>query len=192
MKRDFLKELGLASEIIDKIMVQYGEDVEKLKAENKRIETLEKEIEDKNNKISSLLDQNKELDDLKLKLSQIQDEKKQAEDKFSLDLRNLKINNAVEKALSNAKAKNQKLVMPLLKDFLETAELDGNGNVKDLDQKIKQLTEHDDTSFLFDSPVFITGQTPGNKADNITNQQNTDYKNMTYEQICDALNKKTL
>lgn len=192
MKRDFLKELGLASEIIDKIMVQYGEDVEKLKAENKRIETLEKEIEDKNNKISSLLDQNKELDDLKLKYSQIQDEKKQAEDKFSLDLRNLKINNAVEKALSNAKAKNQKLIMPLLKDFLETAELDENGNVKDLDQKIKQLTEQDDTSFLFDSPVLITGQTPGNKADNITNQQNTDYKNMTYEQICDALNNKTL
>lgn len=196
MKRDFLKELGLETEIIDKIMAQYGADVEKLRASNdaqaENIKALNIELEKKNNEMNDLLSQNKELDDLKQRFSQIQEQKKQAEDKFNTDLRDLKIKNALEKELTRAKAKNNQVVMPLLSDFLKSAELDENDNIKGLDQKIRQLTEQDSTSFLFDSPVIITGQTPGNKADNITNQQNTDYKNMTYEQICDALNKKTL
>ena len=196
MKRDFLKELGLETEIIDKIMAQYGADVEKLRATNdaqaENIKALNVELEKKNNEMNDLLSQNKELDDLKQRFSQIQEQKKQAEDKFNTDLRDLKIKNALEKELTRAKAKNNQVVMPLLSDFLKSAELDENDNIKGLDQKIRQLTEQDSTSFLFDSPVIITGQTPGNKADNITNQQNTDYKNMTYEQICDALNKKTL
>lgn len=196
MKRDFLKELGLETEIIDKIMAQYGADVEKLRASNdaqaENIKALNIELEKKNNEMNDLLSQNKELDDLKQRFSQIQEQKKQAEDKFNTDLRDLKIKNAIEKELTRAKAKNNQVVMPLLSDFLKSAELDENDNIKGLDQKIRQLTEQDSTSFLFDSPVIITGQTPGNKADNITNQQNTDYKNMTYEQICDALNKKTL
>ena len=196
MKREFLKDLGLESEIIDKIMAQYGADVEKLKAENsaqaENIKALNLELETKNNEINDLTSQNKELDDLKQRFSQIQEQKKIAEDKFNTDLRDLKIKNALDKELTRAKAKNNQVVMPLLSDFLKSAELDENDNIKGLDQKIRQLTQNDSTSFLFDSPVIITGQTPGTKADNVTSNQNIDYKSMTYEQICDYLNKKTL
>lgn len=197
MKRDFLKDLGLESEIIDKIMAQYGADVEKLKAENsaqaENIKALNLKLETKNNEINDLTSQNKELDDLKQRFSQIQEQKKIAEDKFNTDLRELKIKNALEKELTKAKAKNQQVIMPLLSDFLKNAELDENDNVKGLDQKIRELSECDETSFLFNkNPVIITGQTPGTKADNVTNNQNIDYKSMTYEQICDYLNKKTL
>jgi len=197
MKRDFLKDLGLESEIIDKIMAQYGADVEKLKAENseqaENIKALNLELENKNNEINGLTSQNKELDDLKQRFSQIQEQKKMAEDKFNTDLRELKIKNALEKELTKAKAKNQQVIMPLLSDFLKNAELDENDNVKGLDQKIRELSECDETSFLFNkNPVIITGQTPGTKADNVTTEQTVDYKSMTYEQICDYLNKKTL
>ena len=96
-------------------------------------------------------------------------------------------------SLIQAKAKNQQVIMPLLSDFLKNAELDENDNVKGLDQKIRELSECDETSFLFNkNPVIITGQTPGTKADNVTTEQTVDYKSMTYEQICDYLNKKTL
>ena len=197
MKREFLKDLGLESEIIDKIMAQYGADVEKLKAENseqaENIKALNLELENKNNEINGLTSQNKELDDLKQRFSQIQEQKKMAEDKFNTDLRELKIKNALEKELTKAKAKNQQVIMPLLSDFLKNAELDENDNVKGLDQKIRELSECDETSFLFNkNPVIITGQTPGTKADNVTTEQTVDYKSMTYEQICDYLNKKTL
>ena len=77
MKREFLKDLGLESEIIDKIMAQYGADVEKLKAENsaqaENIKALNLELENKNNEINDLTSQNKELDDLKQRFSQIQE-----------------------------------------------------------------------------------------------------------------------
>lgn len=196
MKREFLKDLGLESEIIDKIMAQYGADVEKLKAENsaqaENIKALNLELENKNSEINGLTSQNKELDDLKQRFSQIQEQKKIAEDKFNTDLRELKIKNALEKELTKAKAKNQQVIMPLLSDFLKNAELDENDNVKGLDQKIRELADHNETSFLFDNPVKIAGQTPGTKADNVTNNQNIDYKTMTYEQICEYLNKKTL
>ena len=196
MKRDFLKDLGLEPEVIDKIMAQYGADIEKLKAENsaqaENIKTLNAEIEGKNNQIAGLTSQNKELDELKQKFSQIQEQKKMAEDKFNTDLRELKIKNALEKELTKAKAKNQQVIMPLLADFIKNAELDENNNIKGLDQKIKELADHDETSFLFENPVIISGQTPGTKADNVTNGQEVDYKTMTYEQICDYLSKKTL
>lgn len=194
MKRDFLKDLGLDSEIIDKIMAQYGADVEKLRATNdaqaENIKALNIELENKNNEMNDLISQNKELEDLKQKFAQIQEQKKQAEDKFNADLRELKIKNALDKELSKAKAKNNKVVMPLLSDFLKNAELDENDNIKGLDQKIRQLTEQDSTSFLFDNPVKIAGQTPGTKADNVTNTQTPDYKSMTYEQICECLKQK--
>ena len=173
MKRDFLKDLGLEPEVIDKIMAQYGADIEKLKAENsaqaENIKTLNAEIEGKNNQIAGLTSQNKELDELKQKFSQIQEQKKMAEDKFNTDLRELKIKNALEKELTKAKAKNQQVIMPLLADFIKNAELDENNNIKGLDQKIKELADHDETSFLFENPVIISGQTPGTKADNVTN-----------------------
>lgn len=197
MKREFLKDLGLESEIIDKIMAQYGADVEKLKAENsaqaENIKALNLELENKNSEINGLTSQNKELDDLKQRFSQIQEQKKIAEDKFNADLRELKIKNALEKELTKAKAKNQQVIMPLLADFIKNAEIDENDNIKGLDQKIRELSECDETSFLFNkNPVIITGQTPGTKADNVTTEQTVDYKSMTYEQICDYLNKKTL
>lgn len=196
MKREFLKELGLESEIVDKIMAQYGADVEKLRAENsaqaENIKALNLELETKNNEINDLTSQNKELDDLKQRFAQIQEQKKQAEDKFNTNLRDLKIKNALDKELTRAKAKNNQVVMPLLADFIKNAEIDENDNIKGLDQKIRELADHNETSFLFDNPVKIAGQTPGTKADNITTEQNIDYKSMTYEQICDYLNKKTL
>ena len=38
MRRDFLKDLGLSDEIMDKIMTQYGLDIEKYKTEKRENE----------------------------------------------------------------------------------------------------------------------------------------------------------
>ena len=56
----------------------------------------------------------------------------------------------MEKALTKAGAKNQELVMLLLKDVLETGELDENGEVKGLEKHIKSLQEDNKTEFLFE------------------------------------------
>ena len=124
MKRDFLKDLGLEAEIIDKIMAQYGADVEKLRAtndaQNENIKALNIELENKNNEMNNLISQNKELEDLKQRFAQIQEQKKQAEDKFNTDLRDLKIKNA----LDEVEATGYGIVMPTMNELkLEEPEI---------------------------------------------------------------------
>lgn len=61
----------------------------------------------------------------------------------------MKIDFAVEKALTGAKAKNIKAVKALLE--LGEAKLDKDGNVKGLDEQIEKLRSGDDTKFLFEA-----------------------------------------
>ena len=64
--------------------------------------------------------------------------------------KNLKISNAVELALTGAKAKNNTAVKALLVDFIGKAELAEDGTVKGLDDEVKKLVEGKDTAFLFE------------------------------------------
>ncbi|MBQ6712500.1 MAG: phage scaffolding protein, partial [Selenomonadales bacterium] len=85
-------------------------------------------------------------DALKAEIEKLQSENKTAADKFAADLKALKINNAVERALSSAGAKNLKAVKALLD--LNEAEMDGE-DVKGLADQIKRLKTNEDTKFLF-------------------------------------------
>ena len=80
--------------------------------------------------------------------------------------------------------------MPLLKEFLETAEIDETGNIKDLEEQIKQIKESEETGFLFkEDTTTIQGKTPGETL-NTPISATPDFKNMTYEQICETLKNK--
>ena len=89
--------------------------------------------------------------------------------------------------------KNHQIVIPLLADFLETAELDESNNVRDLPDKVKSLVKDKETRFLFEHvPQVWRGQTPGTRAE-VRPDTPKDFKNMSYEQICEVLktnNKK--
>jgi hypothetical protein len=73
---------------------------------------------------------------------------------------------AVTAALYKAKARNPETVKPLLKSFLEKAELDGEG-VKGLSEEIKKLAEGKDTKFLFGGEAKIIGAVPGESRDGL-------------------------
>ena len=97
-----------------------------------------------------------------------------------------------EYALNNAGAINQKVVIPLLKEFLDTAEIDEKGNVNGLEEQIKQIKESEDTKFLFKETInTIQGKVPGETLDTPINAK-PDFKNMTYEQICEAMQNKQI
>lgn len=89
MKREFLKNLGIADDLIDKIMGENGKDIqaEKDKAAktasdlaeaNKTIETYKTQVTELEKKAGDNADVKKQLDDLK---AQIEKEKKEAEAK---------------------------------------------------------------------------------------------------------------
>lgn len=187
MTRKFLEDLGLEKEVIDKVLDEAGKDLSNAKGE---LDTLKKEKESLN---GQLKDRDKQLEDLKKNqkdnaeltktIENLQNENKTAKENYDKSIRQIKVDNAVELALTNAKAKNKVAVKALLKD-LDKAEILEDGTIKGLADQIKGLTEAEDSKFLFDAPTqtVMKGVTPGassNKA--ITGGDDT--SKMTYSQM---------
>lgn len=195
MRRDFLKDLGLSDEIMDKIMTQYGLDIERYKTEKKenevKITFLNDKIKEQEEVINSMQKDNESYTKLKQDYDLLQEEKTKNDNEYKQQIREIKLKSGLEKALNNAGAINQKVVMPLLKEFLDTAEIDEKGNINGLEEQIKQIKDNADTSFLFkETTNTIQGKVPGETLDTPINAK-PDFKNMTYEQICEAMQNKT-
>ena len=196
MKREFLKDLGLSDEIMDKIMTQYGLDIERYKTDKReneaKITFLNDKIKEQEKTINTMQIENDAYAKLKQDYDLLQEEKTKNDNGYKQQIREIKLKSGVEKALNNAGAINQKVVMPLLKEFLDTAEIDENGNVNGLEEQIKQIKESEDTKFLFkDIANTIQGKVPGETLDTPINTK-PDFKNMTYEQICEAMQNKQI
>ena len=83
---------------------------------------------------------------------------------FDAQLRQLRLDYAVERALTAAGAINPVTVRPLLADLLAAAEPDENGQVPGLQAAVEALAADDATAFLFRSapaqPVQLAGAAP--------------------------------
>lgn len=207
MKRDFLKSLNIENDVIDKIMAQYGADVELLKASNlsqvKEIQALENDIKQRDEQLEKLKNSTANIDDLKAQIETLQNENKTNNEKYQNELKQIKINNAVEKALTNANARNKKVIIPLLSEFLSKANLDEQGMVIGLSEQIQKLVESDDTKFLFGtSQSTLKGVAPAQKSDTQTgfidqaafdaNKNNPDWINKNWDTISVALKEGTI
>ena len=98
----------------------------------------------------------------------------------------MKVDAAIDAALSNAKAKNNKAVKALLND-LDKLEINEDGSIKgdSLKNQIDALVKGDDTKFLFNSEkkkTNIKGAEPGKGEADETDDDNVDLSKMTYEE----------
>lgn len=193
MKRKFLEDLGLEKEVIDKILDEAGADLEKSKGDyetlKKEKDTLEDQIKERDKQLEDLKKNSKSVEDLNKTIEELQEANKQAKKNYESELKTLKVNNAVDMALTNAKAKNKVAVRALLKD-LDKAEILEDGTIKGLADQIKALSEAEDSKFLFEevkTPTF-TGATPAPSSDKqITGQVDT--SKMTYSEMVKYLNE---
>lgn len=161
MTRAELEALGLTKEQIDSVMGINGNDIEKVKTKltdaEKESETLKEQIKDRDKQLNDLKNSKEDLEGLKSQIETLQKDNKAKDDQYKAEIRNLKVNSAVEAALTGAKAKNHTAVKALIKD-IDKAELLEDGTVKGLKEQIEALTKADDTKFLFD--IETTPQTP--------------------------------
>ena len=203
MKREFLKNLNLDNEVIDKIMSCHGEDIEKYKSQLNELEQLKKDLKNRDEQLESLKNSTANIDELKKQIETLQNENKTNSEKYQAELKQIKINNAVEKELRNANAKNSNVVMPLLNEFLNTASLDDKGNVIGLAEEIKKLSEAEETKFLFGTnEQKMRGIIPGQNSENTggfidqasfdANKNNPDWINRNWETISLALKEGTI
>lgn len=151
MERAFLKGLGLEKEAIDQIMAENGKDIELEKGKAKdfqtQLDTANKTIKERDKQLEDLKNSPDNPEELKKQIQQLQDDNKAAKEAHEKEIKDLKVANALEKALSDAKAKNAKAVQALL-ELGDDVELAEDGSIKGLDEKIKALKKSD--AYLFD------------------------------------------
>ena len=114
----------------------------------------------------------------------LQQTNKTLAEQHEAEIKQLKIDQAIERHLSAAKAKNTKAVKALLD--LENVELSEDGSIKNLDDQLKTLKESD--TYLFDveekKQQELKGAQPGRQKQNEPSGGNEpDFSKMSYSEF---------
>lgn len=163
MKREFLKSLELTDEVIDKIMAENGNDINALKAKQAELDTqiadYKTQIADREKQLETLKKSAGDNETLKEQIGKLQEENKKAAETYEAKIKQMGIDNALNLALTNAKAKNAIAVRALLD--LKDAQLDDDGTIKGLDKQLTKLKEKE--AYLFEGEVkpSVSGAVPG-------------------------------
>ena len=199
MTRKQLEDLGLTKEQADSVMKINGDDIENAKGtastEIKNLQTevegLKTQVGDRDKQLETLKASAGDNADLKKKIEELQTENATAKASHESELNQLKIDFAVEKALTGAKAKNITAVKALLD--LKDAKFDKEGNVKGLAEQIEKLTSDEGTKFLFEAQKQqqnFKGFQPGASAQQKPGAE-VDTSKMNYDVLCAYLAENT-
>ena len=193
MTRKQLEDLGLSKEQVDSVMKINGDDIENAKGtsatEIKNLKTevdgLKTQVSDRDRQLETLKASAGDNETLKQQIADLQATNTTAKEQYESELNLLKVNQAVEKALTGAKAKNIKAVMGLLD--LADAKLDKDGNVKGLAEQIEKLTTGEDTKFLFKTEKQqhkFKGFQPGASGEQKPGEgEKVDFSKMSYDEL---------
>lgn len=190
MTRKFLEDKGLSKELIDEILDENSKDIGKAKGELETVkanletaqkdnEGLKEQISKANTELESLKKSTDDADALRTQIENLQNQIKADGEKHDAEIKQIKIDSAIDNALVAANAKNAKAVKPFLD--LTKVELNDDGTVKGIDEQIKALAKADDTKFLFAS-TKMKGASVGESGDD-EDIDGVDTSKMTYSEM---------
>lgn len=168
MNKEKLIEMGLTEELATKVAKELdGNYVPKTRFNevNTELKQAKDQVKERDLQLETLKKSVGDSEELKKQIETLQNENKTKDEAHAAEIKQIKIDAAVDKALNDAKVKNLKAVKALLD--LDKAELSDDGTVKGLDVQIKTLSEAEDSKFLFDvantqknqnSKGFVPGQ----------------------------------
>lgn len=168
MNKEKLIEMGLTEELATKVAKELdGNYVPKTRFNevNTELKQAKDQVKERDSQLETLKKSVGDSEELKKQIETLQNENKTKDEAHAAEIKQIKIDAAVDKALSDAKVKNLKAAKALLD--LDKAELSDDGTVKGLDVQIKTLSEAEDSKFLFDvtntqknqnSKGFVPGQ----------------------------------
>lgn len=175
MKRKFLEDLGLETDVVEKIMIESGKDTTALKAKvddlTEQLTVKETTITEKNNKIAEL----EKIDVEAIKTSEYERGKTDG----SKEIEVFKRQNALDKALQGYKAKDTGILSKML-DMEKVKFNDKFEIVEGLEDQVNTLKESHDYLFENDNPK---PQFTGNINQPVNNNQITKevFKKMGYQ-----------
>ena len=128
------------------------------------IKSLKEQVAQRDSQLEELKKSSGDNETLRQQISTLQKENAEQAKSFSEQISKMKLDHAVEKALTDARAKNITAAKALLADFLKDAKLGEDGKtVNGLGDAIKNLCEGESTAFLFDQKsdsVQVAGAKP--------------------------------
>ena len=185
-KEDFVK-LGVDEDLAKKLEEASLEELKgfipkaRFDEVNNENKTLKLDIRDRDGQLETLKNSTGDVDSLKKQIEDLQNDNKTKDEAHAAEIHQLKVNNAIESALTGAKAKNALAVKALLKD-LDKAELAEDGTVKGLAEQIAALQKSD--AYLFEakeSKPKMKGASVGESADGDTGITKEQFNKMSYK-----------
>jgi hypothetical protein len=187
MKKDELIKLGLDEETAKKVEAASVEELKgfipkaRFDEVNNEKNALQATVKERDGQLEALKNSTGDIEAMKKQITGLQTANGEKDKSHAAEIKALKINAAVDAALTAAKAKNQKAARALLD--LEKAELADDGTVKGLDEQIKKLAGAEDSKFLFDTgKIIIKGASPAETGKEELDTK-VDFTKMTYEEI---------
>lgn len=196
MKRSELEALGLTKEQVDSVIKINGADIENAKAvaaaESASLQTevdaLKGQVADRDKQIEGLKKSAGDNEDLQKQIETLQAENKAKDEAHAAEITQMKVDSAVEKALTEAGAKNIKAVRALLD--LEDAKFDKDGSIKGLKDQVDKLLADESTKFLFEvqeqggqQKQTFKGFQPGASSEQKPGTE-IDTSKMNYDELC--------
>lgn len=189
MKREDFIALGIDEELASKCEKASSEELknyvpyERFKELVDEKNKLKTDIADRDKQFETLKNSTGDVEAMKEQIASLQAENKAKDEAHAAEIRQMKINSALESALISSKAKNLTAVKALIKD-LDKAEFQDDGSIKGLEEQITALKKSD--SYLFEEAVAtkpsFKGFQPG-VAKKETTTGKVDMSRMTYEEL---------
>ena len=195
MKREDFVKLGIDEELAKKCESASLEELKgfipkaRFDEVNTAKQTAEALVKERDTQIESLKNSTGDAETLKKQIEDLQKDNKAKDDAHAAEIRQLKLNNAIDSALSGAKAKNATAVKALLKD-LDKAEIGEDGTVKGLAEQIEALQKSD--AYLFEakeSKPKMKGVSVGQSSDNDTGITKEQFNRMSYKDRMNLYNE---
>lgn len=182
---------GYTDEVDAKVSAEIGKNFVS-KADFNQVNTAKKKAEDdvkaRDQQLEDLKKSTGDAAALQEQITTLQNQNAKAKKTYEAELARVRLDGAVEAALTAAGAKNNTAVKALLADFLKDAKLDDSGAVKGLAAEIDTLAKADATAFLFNTAdgnaQQFKGMQPGAAGGKTPPAAGKEPKDMNYDELC--------
>lgn len=173
MALEWLKTIlgdGYTDDIESKIAQEIGKGFVS-KADFNAVKTQQKKLEDdlktRDTQLEELKKATGTADELTAQIAALQEQNRKDKQAHEAEVARIRLDAAVDKALTESGARNNIAVKALLAAFLRDAKVGEDGSVKGLAAEIETLAKGESTSFLFDNTkgAVIKGMKPGEAGD---------------------------
>ena len=191
MKKEEFVKLGLDEESAKKCEAASTEELKgfipkaRFDEVNNDKKKLELDVRERDTQLETLKNSTGDVEGMKKQIETLQADNKTKDEAHAAEIKQLKVESAVNAVLSASKAKNAKAVKALLDIDMEKVEFGEDGSIKGLEDQIKKLQGAEDSKFLFDTETKKTkvkGAEPGETGKEEPDGK-VDITKMSYEEL---------